>query len=139
MIGVVGKTTNRDIFGALPFDPASGASLGQLLHPSQHLLFGCFNSPMQSLTASYNSPLDDLRVGGSKEDGSPNHTICAVDHCVPPGGKALTALRAATTISVRRCMTEHATPNTTPSTRQPRTARARWTNFSDRSGFQSSI
>src|SRR6516225_6911593 len=83
------QTTNRDVFSASPLDPASGASLGQLLHPSQHLLFGCFTSPMQSLTASYNSPLDDLRVGGSKEDGPPNHTICAVDHCVPPSGKAL--------------------------------------------------
>jgi hypothetical protein len=32
--------------------------LRQLSHPSQHFLFGCFTGPMQSLTASYDSPLN---------------------------------------------------------------------------------
>jgi hypothetical protein len=39
---------------------------------------------MQSLTAFYNSALNDLWVGGSKEDGPPNHSIYPVDHRVPP-------------------------------------------------------
>ena len=75
MIGVVGKTTNRDVFSASPLAPASGASLGQLLHPSQHFLFGCFTSPMQSFSASYNSTLNDLWVDGSKKDSPPNYAI----------------------------------------------------------------
>src|SRR5262249_45457897 len=60
---------------------------------------------MQSLTASYNSPLNDLRVGGSKEDGPTNHSISPVDHCAPPLAKALTALRTreARSARPRRC------------------------------------
>src|SRR6516225_9274860 len=92
MNGVVGKTTNRDVFSASPLDPANGASLGQLLHPSQHFLFGCFTSPMQSFSASYNSALDDLWVGGSKKDGPPNYAILSVDHCAPPIGKSANSL-----------------------------------------------
>jgi hypothetical protein len=88
MIGVVAKTTNSNVFSALPFDPASGVGLRQLSHPSQHFLFGCLTSPMQSLTASYNSPLNNLWVCGSKEDGPPNHPISPVDHCGPPIGKS---------------------------------------------------
>jgi hypothetical protein len=87
MIRVVGKTTNTNVFSAPPLDLASGASLRRLSHPSQHFLFGCFASPMQSLTAPYNSPLNNLWVGGSKEDGPPNRPITPIDHCVPPIGK----------------------------------------------------
>jgi hypothetical protein len=56
MIGVAGKTTNCNVFSASPVDLASGVSLCQFSHPSQHFLFGCFTGPMQSVTASYNSP-----------------------------------------------------------------------------------
>src|SRR5215472_498478 len=87
MIGVTGKTTNYDVFSALPFDLPSEVSLCQFSHPSQHFLFGCFTGPMQSVTASYNSPLYYLWVGRSKEDGAPNHSISAVDHRVPPIGQ----------------------------------------------------
>jgi hypothetical protein len=86
MIGVVAKTTNSNVFSALPFDPGNG--LRQLSHPSQHFVFGCLTSPMQSLTASYNSPLNNLWVCGSKEDGPPNHPISPVDYCGPPIGKS---------------------------------------------------
>src|SRR5215467_16292964 len=88
VIGIVGKTANRNVFSALPLDPASGFSLRQLSHPCQYFLFGCLTSPMQSLTASYNSPLNDLRVGGSKEDGPPNQSISPVGHCATPMGKS---------------------------------------------------
>jgi len=84
VIGIVGKTANRNVFSALPLDPASGFSLRQLSHPCRHFLFGCLTSPMQSLTASYNSPLNNLRVGGSKEDGPPNYSISSIDHSIPP-------------------------------------------------------
>jgi len=83
MIGVAGKTTNSNVFSALPLDLASGVSLWQFSYPSQHFLFGCFTGPMQSVTAPYNSPLDNLWVGRSKEDGTPNHSVFPVDHCVP--------------------------------------------------------
>ena len=56
MIGVAGKTTNSNVFSALPLDLASGVSLWQFSYPSQHFLFGCFTGPMQSVTAPYNSP-----------------------------------------------------------------------------------
>ena len=88
MIGVIGKTTNRNVLSALPLDRASWVSSRQLLHPSQHFLFGCLTRPMQSLTASYDSSLDNLWVGGSKENGPPNHSISPVDHSVPPIGKS---------------------------------------------------
>ena len=87
MIGVAGKTTNCNVFSASPVDLASGVSLCQFLHPSQHFLFGCFTGPMQSVTASYNSPLYHLWVGRSKEDGAPNHSISPVGHCVSPIGQ----------------------------------------------------
>src|SRR6516162_9008055 len=89
MIGVVGKTTNSNVFSALPVDLASGPSLRRFSHPSQHFLFGCLVSPIQSLTAPYNSPLNNLWVGGSKEYGPPNRSISPVDHCVPPIGKSV--------------------------------------------------
>jgi|SRR6516162_1389769 len=88
MIGVAGKTTNSNVLSALPVDLASGPSLRRFSHPSQHFLFGCFVSPMQSRTAPYNGPLDNLWVGGSKEDGPPNRAITSIDHCVPPTGKS---------------------------------------------------
>ena len=87
MIGVAGKTTNCNVFSASPVDLASGVSLCQFSHPSQHFLFGCFTGLMQSVTASYNSPLYHLWVRRSEEDGGPNDSISAVDHRVPPIGQ----------------------------------------------------
>ena len=69
MIGIAGKTTNNYVFGALPLDPGIAVGLRQLTHPFEYFLFGGFICPMQSLTASYDGPRDNLRIDGSKEDG----------------------------------------------------------------------
>jgi hypothetical protein len=58
---------------------------------------------MQSLTASYNSPFNDIGVGGSKEDSSPNHSIRRKP-LRPSIGKSANSLSGATAISVRRCV-----------------------------------
>jgi hypothetical protein len=84
MIAVAGKSTDLDVFGALPLDALSGVGLRQLAHPSQYFLLGGLTGPMQSITASDDRSLNNLRIGGSKEDGPPNHSISPVDHCVPP-------------------------------------------------------
>src|SRR5215831_2468249 len=116
MIGIVGKTANRNVFSALPLDPDSGFSLRQLSHPCQHFLFGCLTSPMQSLTASYNSPLNNLRVGGSKEDGPPNYSISPTDHCIPSIHK-----RANSPAGPPGCELSRASRGSTPTRGAPRT------------------
>jgi hypothetical protein len=84
MIAVVGKSTDLNVFSALPLDALSGVGLRQLSHPFQYFLFGGLTGPMQSSAASDDRSLNNLRIGGSKEDGPPNYSISPVDHCVPP-------------------------------------------------------
>jgi len=86
MIRIAGKTTNKNVFGTFPLDVSSRGSFRPISHPSEHFLFGCLTGPMQSLTASQDNPLNNLRISGSKEDSAPNLSISLVDHRVPPIG-----------------------------------------------------
>ena len=92
MIGIAGKTTNNNVFGTFPLDVSIRSSFRPLSHPSEHFLFGCLTGPMQSLTASQYGPLNNLRVGGPKEDSAPNLSIPAVDHAFLPLAQMVRAL-----------------------------------------------
>src|SRR6516225_1753229 len=84
MIGIAGKTTNNNVFCTFPLDVSNRSSFRPLSHPSEHFLFGCLAGPMQSLTASQDSPLNNLGVSGPKEDSGPNLSIPPVDHAFLP-------------------------------------------------------
>ena len=77
MMGIVGKTTNRKLFGVLPIDRI-GVNLRYLSCPLQHFVHGVLFSPVQSGSAPDNGSFNDLRVGSSEENGPPDHSITSV-------------------------------------------------------------